>query len=287
MSRTVTALFETRNEAEAARARLASEVKVETARLLAKDTAGALEGLSIDGKQVDVYRQALQRGDHLLVATVAPGQKPAQIIDALTEREFVAPDADEPKLSYEIGAIPDAARNSKEEPGEDIAAATAREEEPIVTSAAPAPAETDAPLPQPASAAPEPAAVAPEPVRARAPASPPPPFREPSVPQSRAEEPDQGVRVGEARQVPETSPSGERLHVESRAPARRLTDREIEDGGLLKERMIEVIEMREEPVITKEVVVREEVIIRKTVENRSETIRETVRSTNVDVEELP
>ena len=78
----------------------------------------------------------------------------------------------------------------------------------------------------------------------------------------------------------------ERPDFESRAPARRLTDEEVQAGGLLKDRVVEVVEMREEPVISREVVVREEVLIRKTVNERSEIVRDTVRHTEVEVDEL-
>jgi stress response protein YsnF len=44
--------------------------------------------------------------------------------------------------------------------------------------------------------------------------------------------------------------------------------------------------MREEPVITKEAFVREEVIVRKTVQERTETVRDTVRRTDFELEEL-
>ncbi len=77
------------------------------------------------------------------------------------------------------------------------------------------------------------------------------------------------------------------VEIESRPTERRLTDRELEAGGLFKERAIEIAEMREEPVVTKVAVVHEEVIVRKTVKERTETIRDTVRHTEVEVEDLP
>ena len=79
----------------------------------------------------------------------------------------------------------------------------------------------------------------------------------------------------------------ERVELENRAAERRLSDRDVEAGGLLKDRTFEVVEMREEPVIAKEIVVREEVIVRKTHHQRTETVRDTVRRTQVEVEELP
>lgn len=79
----------------------------------------------------------------------------------------------------------------------------------------------------------------------------------------------------------------ERLEASSRPSERRLTVDQVQSGGLLKDRVIQVSEMREEPVITKEAFVREEVVLSKTVGHRTETIQETVRRTEVDVQELP
>lgn len=68
--------------------------------------------------------------------------------------------------------------------------------------------------------------------------------------------------------------------------ARALSEDEIAAGGFFRERVIEVAETREEAVVEKDVVVREEVVLRKQTEERVETIRESVRRTEVDVEEM-
>ena len=65
-----------------------------------------------------------------------------------------------------------------------------------------------------------------------------------------------------------------------------LTGAEAEAAGLFKERTIDFAEMREEAIVTKEAVVREEVIVTKTVDERAEKIRDTVRRTNFEVEQL-
>ena len=78
----------------------------------------------------------------------------------------------------------------------------------------------------------------------------------------------------------------ERSSIERRPAERRLTEEEIIAGGLLQERVIEISEMREEPVVSKEAWVREEVVVRKNIERRIETIEDTVRRTEVEVEEL-
>jgi stress response protein YsnF len=70
-------------------------------------------------------------------------------------------------------------------------------------------------------------------------------------------------------------------------PANRLVgDDELEQAGLLRERVIEIAEVREEAVVSKEVFVREEVVVSKTTERRIERINETIRRTEVDVEDL-
>jgi stress response protein YsnF len=80
--------------------------------------------------------------------------------------------------------------------------------------------------------------------------------------------------------------SEEHVDVEHRPSERRLSDEDVKAGGLLMERTFEIREMREEPVITKEAFVREEVIVRKTVQERTETVRDTVRRTDFELEEL-
>jgi stress response protein YsnF len=79
----------------------------------------------------------------------------------------------------------------------------------------------------------------------------------------------------------------ERLEATTRPSGRQLTVEEVRSAGLLKDRVIQVSEMREEPVITKEAFVREEVVLSKTVSERTETIRETLRRTEVDIEDVP
>ncbi len=68
---------------------------------------------------------------------------------------------------------------------------------------------------------------------------------------------------------------------------RRPVDRKIEagDGDIFKDRDIEMTEHSEEAVISKEARVREELVMRKTSENRTQEIDDTVRHTEVDVDE--
>jgi uncharacterized protein (TIGR02271 family) len=52
-----------------------------------------------------------------------------------------------------------------------------------------------------------------------------------------------------------------------------------------QDRVVEATESAEEPVVDKEARVREEVVLRKTAEDRTETVRDTVRHTEVEVED--
>jgi len=69
---------------------------------------------------------------------------------------------------------------------------------------------------------------------------------------------------------------------------RRPADRPAEAGDRdrMRDQSIEVTEMAEEPVVQKRARVREEVVVNKETTQRTEQVRDTVRRTNVDVEQL-
>ena len=75
----------------------------------------------------------------------------------------------------------------------------------------------------------------------------------------------------------------ETVHVDRRPADRKLTDREA--GDLFQERTIEVEQRGEEAVVSKTARVREEVAVGKTIDERTETIRDNVRHTEVEVED--
>lgn len=78
-----------------------------------------------------------------------------------------------------------------------------------------------------------------------------------------------------------------RLRQEHVSVERRPVNREIgaDDMQAFKEGTIEVTEMGEEAVVEKRARVTEEVVVRKEVDERAETVRDTVRRTDVDVEQ--
>jgi uncharacterized protein (TIGR02271 family) len=77
------------------------------------------------------------------------------------------------------------------------------------------------------------------------------------------------------------------LHEERVSIERRPADRPVgaADDASFAERTIEATETSEEAVVSKEARVREEVVVRKTAEDRTETVQETVRRTEVEVED--
>lgn len=69
---------------------------------------------------------------------------------------------------------------------------------------------------------------------------------------------------------------------------RRPVNREVNPADLpeLRDQTIEVREMAEEPVVAKRARVREEIVVDKETTERTETVRDSVRRTEVDVEKL-
>jgi stress response protein YsnF len=70
----------------------------------------------------------------------------------------------------------------------------------------------------------------------------------------------------------------EKVHVERRPASGTVA------GDAFKERSFEVVEHSEEPVVSKEARVREELVVRKEKQDKVETVRDTVRKTEVDVD---
>jgi stress response protein YsnF len=76
----------------------------------------------------------------------------------------------------------------------------------------------------------------------------------------------------------------ETIHVQRRAVDRPVS---VSDVNLFKERSFEMTEVHEEAVISKTARVIEEVVMGKEVAEKIETIRETLRRTDVQIEEVP
>ena len=92
------------------------------------------------------------------------------------------------------------------------------------------------------------------------------------------------ARVEEVPAAQEVELLSEFVRVASRPASRSVSEHELEQGGLLRARVFEVAQFREEALVTKEVVVREEIVVSKATESRVEQIHETVRRTVVETE---
>ena len=77
----------------------------------------------------------------------------------------------------------------------------------------------------------------------------------------------------------------ERAHVERRPVDREATQAEL--GEAFREGSIEIVESEEQPVVSKTARVVEEVEVGKESRERTETVRDTVRRSQVEVENLP
>jgi uncharacterized protein (TIGR02271 family) len=77
----------------------------------------------------------------------------------------------------------------------------------------------------------------------------------------------------------------EHVSVERRPVSETFKAGELNRGDIFQERNIEMTETAEEAVVAKEAVVREELVVRKTAEEHVETVDDTVRRTEVDVDE--
>jgi stress response protein YsnF len=80
---------------------------------------------------------------------------------------------------------------------------------------------------------------------------------------------------------------GVTLREERVAVERRPADRRVSEvlGDAFQERTMDVTTYREEPVVAKEARVKEEIRVRKEADQRTETVRDTVRHTEVEVED--
>lgn len=98
-----------------------------------------------------------------------------------------------------------------------------------------------------------------------------------------------GVRVNtRVEEVPvneQVTLREEQVHVERRPANRPLSEADLQSA--LKEGTIDVREHSEEAVVEKQARVVEEVVINKEAQQRTETIQDTVRRTDVNVEQMP
>ena len=254
MSRTVTALYDTRAEAETARQRLGSAMDVDRVRIIDQQSAssggGSLSNLHMSDEDRHAYGEGIKRGGFLLCAEVESGQDPDRIISILEESSSV--DLDERQQSWRSeGWSPHGATGS-------TGGATTQSQGTTGTSGSVV-EEQHIPIVQ-------------EELRV-----------------GKREVARGGARVRSyVRETPvqeEVTLREEHVHIERRPVEQQVSQSELDSGGLLQERTVEMREMAEEAVVQKVAAVHEEVVVTKTAEERSQRIEDTVRRTEVEVDE--
>jgi stress response protein YsnF len=236
MSRTVTALYDTREEADRALRALTAEISLAHAEVFdcASDGA-ALSRVDLTDEERASCERKMASGDHMLLAQVHSGEAPDRII-AVLERI-----ADEATERVDFGAAP---------ADEEVAPAMGTGDT----------TEQTIPLVE-------------EELRVGT--------REVVRGGARVHTRVEDVPVQQDIELFE-----EHARVERRPATRLVPESELQAGDVLRERVIEIAQMREEAVVTKEAYVREEVVVSKTIERRIERIDETVRRTEVDVDRM-
>jgi uncharacterized protein (TIGR02271 family) len=251
-------LYDTRAEAEAARERLSSAVSLDRVKIIDKDSggssgAGGLDSLYMPREERQAYGEGLRRGGVLLCADVDGGEDAEKIVRLLEESPSV--DLDERQDSWRSeGWAPQAAPSSGATRHGAATAATSTSTQGNVL------AEEHIPIVE-------------EELRIGK--------REVERGGARVRTYVREVPVHEQVTLREEHVSVERRPVEG-AQAQAALGGRPED--LLQEREIEMRETAEEAVVQKVASVREEVVVRKTAEEHVEEINETVRHTEVDVE---
>lgn len=280
MPRTIAALYDSRAEAEFARAGLVSQAHARSVRIISKDTAGAVDGLDIASSDKVFYRDGLRDGGHLLVAEAPRGTNAELIIDLLEQAS--GHEEGPPDELGDSGPVfrvePTGGASVDKREGSTEVQPRAEEREELA-----APSASVCEIPAEAKTKERYRSLMEEASRK--------PWFEDKLRHGRGDVQSAGARVRSfTRDAVAEEPvtlRDERISVERRPCDRDLADSENESGSLFKERVFEFAEMREEPVVTKIAVVHEEVIVRKVVKERTETIRDTVRQTQVEVEDLP
>jgi stress response protein YsnF len=255
MSRTVTALYDTKAEAEAARERLSSEVDVEgrakimdASSVSDEQRASEFHSVPLSGEDREAYGEGLRRGGFMLCAEVDDDEDADKIVSILEQTSSV--DLDERQNSWRSDGWRAESGMSESSSGQngsgDRGNIVAEERIPVV---------------------------------------------EEQLRVGKREEQRGGARVRsyvEERPVSEqVNLREEHVNIERRPVDRAISPGELDSSGLLQEREIEMRETAEEPVVAKEARVKEEVVVQKTANERLHDVQDTVRETKVEVDEDP
>jgi uncharacterized protein (TIGR02271 family) len=258
-------LYDTRDEADAARQRLSSAVSLDQVRIIDKDNqsgsgggsgSGGLGSLYMPHEDRQAYGEGIRRGGFLLCAEVETGEDADKIVRLLEESPGV--DMEERQNSWRgEGWLPQAATGQGASTGAPLTASTVAQAQGNLVS------EERIPIVE-------------EELRVGK--------REVERGGARIRTYVREVPVQEQVTLREEHVSVERRPVEGGQQAQAAaTGGRPED--LLQEREIDMRETAEEAVVQKVASVTEEVVVRKTAEEHVEQISDTVRRTEVDVQE--
>ena len=268
MSRTVTALYDTRAEAEAARERLSSTVSADRVKIVDSQSGGSSGGglgsLHLSGDDRHAYDEGLRRGGALLCAEVDGHEDADRIIAVLEQSASV--DLDQRQESW---------RGEGWTPGNSAAASGAAASGSVATGRVVE--EQRIPIVE-------------EELRVGK--------REVERGGARVRSYIRETPVQEQVTLREEHVEIERRPVQGQASTATGTTGMTGTTGtsgttgtttggaedLLQERTIEMRETAEEAVVQKVANVREEVVVTKTAEEHTETVQDTVRRTEVDIE---
>jgi uncharacterized protein (TIGR02271 family) len=271
MSRTVTALYDTRQEAEAARQRLASALDIERVKVIDQNSGGGGNGRSLNDLYLSsddrhAYGEGLRRGGFLLCAEVHSGEDHERIIQLLEESSSV--DLEERQQSWQKeGWAPFSGQSSSATTGgaqSAMGGATGGGTQSAIGGGVKGGGNV----------------VEEEHI----------PIVEEELRVGKREVTRGGARVRSyVREVPveeqvtlrEDHVSVERRPVQQQQGVQSTQNSE----DLLQDREIEMRETAEEAVVQKVASVREEVVVRKTAEEHTEQVRDTVRHTEVEIDE--
>lgn len=263
MSRTVTALYDTRQEAEAARQRLSSAISIERINIIDKDSGNGGDGRSLNNLYMSnddrhAYGEGLRRGGFLLCAEVESGEDHDRIISLLEESSSV--DLEERQQNWQKeGWAPFSGQTSGQTSG-----ATGGTAQSAIGGGAKGSGNV----------------VEEEHI----------PIVEEELRVGKREVTRGGARVRSyVREVPveeQVTLREEHVSVERRPVQQQQGVQSTQNAeDLLQDREIEMRETAEEAVVQKVASVREEVVVRKTAEEHTEQVRDTVRHTEVEVDE--
>jgi uncharacterized protein (TIGR02271 family) len=260
-------LYDSRAEAEAAKQRLSSAVDVDRIKIIDKDGTGGsgggrLNDVYMDHEDRHAYGEGLRRGGFLLCAEVHSGEDPDKIVRLLEETSSV--DLDERQQSWQReGWSPYASTTGASMTGTGAAttASTAGSFQGERTQGTSGSVVQEEHIP----------------------------IVEEELRIGKREVNRGGARVRSfIREVPvheQVTLREEHVNVERRPVQETTLGTSGASGDLLQERNIEMREVAEEAVVQKVAQVKEEVVVSKTVEEHQQQIDDTVRRTEVEIDE--